>query len=41
MNIFLMLLFVLKVDKDIIKVYNYKYIKVFLKYIINYSLKYY
>ena len=35
-----MLLLILKVDKDIIKVYNYKYIKVFLKYIINYSLKY-
>ena len=35
-----MLLFILKVDKDIIKIYNHKYIKVFPKYIINYSLKY-
>ena len=35
-----MLLLVLKVDEDIIKVYNYKYVEVFLKYIINYSLKY-
>ena len=37
---FLMLLLVLKVDEDIIKVYNHKYIKVLLKYIIDYSLKY-
>ena len=36
-----MLLLILRVDKDIIKVYNHKYIKVLLKYIINYSLKYY
>ena len=36
-----MLLLILKVDEDIIKVYNYKYIKVLLKYIINYSLQYY
>ena len=41
MNIFFMLLFIFKVDKDIIKVYNHEYIKVFLKYVINYSLKYY
>ena len=40
MNILLILLLILKVNKNIIKVYNYKYIKVFLKYIINYSLKY-
>ena len=40
MNMFLVLLLVLGVDKDIIKVYNYKYIKVLLKYIVNYSLKY-
>ena len=37
---FLILLLILKVDKDIIKVYNHKYIKVFPKYIIDYSLKY-
>ena len=40
MNVFLILLLVFGVDEDIIKVYNYKYIKVLLKYVINYSLKY-
>ena len=34
-----MLLLVLEVDKDIIKVHNHKYVEVFPKYIINYSLK--
>ena len=37
---FLILLLVLKVDKDIIKVHNHKYIKVLSKYVINYPLKY-
>ena len=39
MNVFLMLLLILGVDEDIIKVYNYKYIKVLLKYVINHPLK--
>ena len=34
-----MLLLVLRVDEDIVKVYNHEYIEVFLKYVIDYSLK--
>ena len=41
MNVFLVLLLVLEVDKDIVKVYNYKYIEVLLKYVVDHPLKYY
>ena len=34
-----MLLLILEVDEDIVKVYNHEYIKVFPKYVIDYSLK--
>ena len=40
MNVFLVLLLVLKVDEDIIEVYNHEYIEVLLKYVVDYSLKY-
>ena len=39
MNVFLVLLLVFGVDKDIVEVYNHEYVEVLPEYIVDYSLK--